>query len=98
MVGKGHKIEIINCFFCQWNWAQKTLFCFFGQCINNEIKTNFKFLSLFFYRYKSVLSGSFFVDKTGGGGGGGMGRWVLVGVFDAGNCPKINFKWKWKYH
>jgi len=45
-----------------------------------------------------VLSGSFFVDKTGGGGGGGMGRWVLVGVFDAGNWPKINFRSKLKYH
>lgn len=33
-----------------------------------------------------MLSGSFFVEQTGGGGGGGIGRCVLVGVF---NCPVI---------
>jgi len=54
--------------------STKNFYCFFGQCINNETKQIFYFLSLFFYSYKSVLSGSFFVEQTGGGGGGGMGR------------------------
>jgi len=45
MVGKGHKIT--KCFFRQRDWAQKTLFCFFGQCINNEIKQILTFYHFF---------------------------------------------------
>lgn len=71
--------------------SSKNPYCFFGQHKNNETKTNYFFLSLFVFKhYKSVLSGSFFIVQFGGGGGGGIGRWVLIGVFSIGTCPKIN--------
>lgn len=61
---------------------------FFGQCINNETKTNLYYLLHFFKCYKSVLSGSFFGDLIGGGGGGGVGRWILS-VFSVCDWPII---------